>query len=62
METGADFAVMELFRFIHDSRRLNNLEDPHHSVRAAEYAEKLRFEIFFILTHCCPVNFHMSFI
>jgi len=40
--TGASFAVVELFAFIHDSQRVNDGRDPDHGKRAAEFAATLR--------------------
>tara|TARA_R110002073_G_scaffold37066_3_gene107644 strand:- start:275 stop:736 length:462 start_codon:yes stop_codon:yes gene_type:complete len=42
--TRADCEVVELFAFIHDSCRRNEHKDPDHGPRAADYAERLRFE------------------
>jgi uncharacterized protein len=39
--TGAKVSVVELFAYLHDSRRLNNYEDPEHGSRAAEFAREL---------------------
>ena len=39
--TGADFEVVELFAFLHDSRRLNDGHDPDHGRRAADFARSL---------------------
>lgn len=36
--SGADWQVVELFAFLHDSQRLNDGTDPEHGARAAEYA------------------------
>jgi len=36
--TGANTRVVELFAFLHDSRRLNDGHDPKHGQRAAEFA------------------------
>lgn len=46
----ADLEVVELFAFLHDSCRLNEFDDPDHGPRAAEYAERLRFEQLFEIT------------
>ena len=46
--TGANPAVVELFAYFHDSRRLDDWEDPGHGARAAVYLRTLRghhFEI-----------------
>lgn len=39
--TGAKPRVVELFAFLHDSRRLNDARDPLHGPRAADFARKL---------------------
>jgi uncharacterized protein len=39
---GADLLVVELFAFLHDSRRQDEYQDPDHGKRAASYAETLR--------------------
>lgn len=39
---GADTAIVELFAFIHDIKRLNDGHDPQHGQRAAEFARGLR--------------------
>lgn len=39
--TGADARVVELFAFLHDSRRLNDGFDPEHGTRAAQFARSL---------------------
>lgn len=39
--TGANTRVVELFSFIHDSCRQNELKDPDHGSRAATFARKL---------------------
>jgi uncharacterized protein len=41
-KTGANTRVVELFAFLHDSRRFNNSHDPEHGSRAVSFAEKLR--------------------
>lgn len=40
--TGARVAVIELFAFLHDSRRLNDDLDPEHGSRAVAFARQLR--------------------
>ena len=42
--TGADPKVVELFAFLHDSRRLNDGHDPMHGQRAADFARMLAQE------------------
>jgi uncharacterized protein len=44
--TGAIPAVVELFAYLHDSRRLDDWEDLGHGVRAAEYLRTLRGRYF----------------
>lgn len=39
--TGANPRVIELFAFLHDSRRLNDGRDPAHGARAAEFVRIL---------------------
>lgn len=43
---GADLRVVELFAFLHDSRRENEYRDYDHGRRAADYAKTLRGELF----------------
>jgi uncharacterized protein len=40
--TGANQEVVELFAFLHDSKRVNNRIDPGHGRRAAEFIGTLR--------------------
>ena len=44
--TGAKVQVVELFAFLHDSRRLNDNRDPQHGERAAAFAETLVGQFF----------------
>ena len=44
--TGADPAVVELFAYLHDSRRLDDWEDLGHGARAAIYLHTLRGRYF----------------
>ena len=44
--TGADPVVVELFAWLHDSRRQNDEYDPEHGKRAASYAAELRGDFF----------------
>jgi len=39
-DSGADWQVVELFAFIHDSQRYDDGYDPDHGPRAAEYASR----------------------
>lgn len=41
-KTRANTLVVELFAFLHDSRRFNDYHDPEHGPRAASFAERLR--------------------
>jgi uncharacterized protein len=40
--TGANVEVVKLFAILHDSRRLNDITDPEHGPRAADFAAELR--------------------
>jgi uncharacterized protein len=40
--TGARVEIVELFAFLHDSRRVNDLWDPGHGKRAAEFIRTLQ--------------------
>ena len=44
--TGAKANVIELFAFMHDSRRVNDGHDPEHGLRAAEFARSLAGSVF----------------
>ena len=41
-KTGANPEVVELFAFLHDSKRLNDGRDPRHGARAAQFAASIR--------------------
>jgi len=43
---GADLLVVELFAFLHDSCRQNDMIDPRHGDRAAEFARSLNGRFF----------------
>ena len=45
-QTGANICVVELFAFLHDSRRFNDDYDPEHGARAACFVESLRGKFF----------------
>jgi uncharacterized protein len=45
-KTGADVTVVRLFAFLHDSQREDDFFDDEHGVRAAQYAVRLRGELF----------------
>jgi uncharacterized protein len=40
--TGADLTVVRLFALFHDSRRLNEMTDPDHGARGAQFAAEAR--------------------
>lgn len=44
--TEADLLVVELFAFLHDSKRLNEYKDPEHGTRAASYAKEQNGKFF----------------
>ena len=44
--TGADTQVVELFAFLHDSRRMNDDSDYEHGKRAAAFAQSLAGSLF----------------
>jgi uncharacterized protein len=50
-ETGANIEVVALFAVLHDSQRRSEGGDPQHGPRAAEYALKLRGELFELPDH-----------
>ena len=43
---GADLLVVELFAFLHDSKRINEDRDPDHGFRAASFAAQLNGRYF----------------
>jgi uncharacterized protein len=43
---GADILIVRLFAVFHDSRRQNEMHDPQHGQRAADYAASLRGNYF----------------
>lgn len=49
--TGADWQVVELFAFIHDSQRRNDGIDPDHGPRAADYALQQWGKLFQVSEH-----------
>lgn len=49
--TGADVEVVSLFAVLHDSRRINEVTDPDHGPRAAEFAAGLRGTVFELDDH-----------
>ena len=58
--TGANPTVVELFAYLHDSRRLDDWEDAGHGARAATYLQTLRDRYFEVsdqelklLVHAC---------
>ena len=50
-ETGAKVKVVQLFAVLHDSRRINEVTDPEHGPRAAEFATELRGSVFELDDH-----------
>ena len=50
-ETDANIEVVQLFAVLHDSRRQNEVTDPDHGPRAAEFAMALRGSIFDLGDH-----------
>ncbi len=48
--TGADPAVVRMFALFHDSRRVNDMTDPDHGARGAQYAAQARSEGLFALS------------
>lgn len=42
----ADPVVVFLFGLLHDSRRINDYDDPEHGIRAAQYAQSLQSHFF----------------
>jgi len=44
--TGANVEVVSLFAVLHDSRQVNEVTDPKHGPRAAEFATELRGNVF----------------
>jgi len=50
-ETGANVEVVQLFAVLHDSRRINEVTDPEHGPRAAEFAIELRGTVFDLDDH-----------
>lgn len=50
-ETGADREIVQLFAVFHDSRRINEMTDPGHGPRAAEFVAELRGSAFELDDH-----------
>jgi uncharacterized protein len=50
-ETGSNIQVVQLFAILHDSRRINEVTDPEHGPRAAEFAAELRGNAFDLDDH-----------
>ncbi len=48
---GADLLVVELFAFLHDSKRENDSYDPEHGLRASRYAHSLNGQYFDLTNH-----------
>jgi uncharacterized protein len=49
--TNANIEVVTLFAVLHDSRRINEMTDPNHGHRAAEFAAKIRGSLFDLTDH-----------
>jgi uncharacterized protein len=47
-KTGADLEVVELFAYLHDSKRQNNGWDREHGQRAAEFVKSLKGTLIFL--------------
>ncbi len=56
-ETGADVEVVTLFAVLHDSQRRNEMTDPQHGPRAAEFAKSLRGTLLSLEDH----QFHLLY-
>jgi|GEM_PF-179726 len=50
-ETGAQVQVVSLFAVLHDSQRVNEVSDPQHGPRAAEFASTIRGSLFDLPDH-----------
>ena len=46
--TGADVIVVRLFALFHDSRRENEMDDPDHGLRGAQFARSLNGSLFYL--------------
>lgn len=55
--TGADIVVVSLFAILHDSRRINEMTDPEHGPRAAQFAAELRGNVFDLDDHAFRLLF-----
>lgn len=51
METNASTAVVTLFAVLHDSKRVNEITDPNHGSRAADFARSIRGKFFDLPEH-----------
>ena len=49
--TGADIEVVQLFAVFHDSKRVKETSDPDHGRFGAEFADKLRGQMFDLPDH-----------
>jgi uncharacterized protein len=49
--TGANIEVVELFAVFHDSKRVNEVTDPDHGQRGADFAAELRDRVFDLPDH-----------
>jgi len=50
-QTSANVEVVTLFAVLHDSRRINEVTDPNHGPRAAEFATTIRGKVFDLPDH-----------
>ncbi len=46
--TGANPSIVELFAFLHDSKRLNDAWDPGHGARSAGFVRELNGSLFYL--------------
>ncbi len=49
--TNANIEVVTLFAILHDSRRINEVSDPQHGPRAAQFAVEIRGTLFELPDH-----------
>ena len=50
-QTSANVEVVTMFAVLHDSRRINEVTDPNHGPRAAEFASTIRGKLFDLTDH-----------
>ena len=58
VRTGADTAVVRMFAVFHDSRRVNDMTDPDHGARGAQYAAEARAAGLFTLSDAQFARLH----